>query len=216
MRTFPVMLNLAGRVGVVVGAGPVALRKARALRDAGAKVRLISPNPPKEVSTMEGVAVLAEAYRPEHLSGGVLVFACTNDRALNSQIARDARKIGVLVCAVDQPDDCDFFSPAVARDGDVIVAVGTGGDAPPLARRLADQLQTALPEDIGDFAARVGAIREELRTSDLPDERRREILRELASEETYRAFLAKGPSAVRRRGETLSNPRGGPPCDSCA
>jgi len=214
MRTFPVMLNLTGRLGVVVGAGPVALRKTRALRDAGAKVRLISPEPPAKIS--EGIEVLAEAYRPEHLADAAVVFACTNDRSVNSRIADDARRCGALVCAVDQPEDCDFFSPAVVQDEDVIVAVGTGGAAPHLARRLADQLQTALPDNVGAFAACAGSLREEWHTSELPLERRREILRELASEETYRVFLAEGPAAVRRRCEILLNPQGGPPCDSCA
>jgi precorrin-2 dehydrogenase/sirohydrochlorin ferrochelatase len=208
------MLNLVGRVGVVVGSGPVALRKVRALLDAGAKVRLVSPNPPTNVA--DGVDILAESYRPDHLRDAAVVLACTNDRAVNAKIAADARRCGALVCAVDQPDDCDFFSPAVVRDGDVILAVGTGGTAPHLAKRLTETLQTALPEQIGAFADCVGSLRKELQTSNIPDDPRREILRELTSEEAYRDFLAEGPAAVRRRYENLTQAQGGRPCDSCA
>ncbi|MBN1554391.1 MAG: bifunctional precorrin-2 dehydrogenase/sirohydrochlorin ferrochelatase [Phycisphaerae bacterium] len=214
MRTFPVMLNLNDRLAVVVGAGPVAMRKVRALRQAGARVRLVSPDAPRETS--DGVTVVAETYQPNHLDGAFVVFACTNNRELNSRVASDARNRGLLVCAVDQPEDCDFFSPAVARDGNVVVAVGTGGSAPFLARRLAEQFQTALPEHIGAFAECLAAIREELQTTNLPVERRRDILRELASEKTYRAFRAEGPSAVRRISDTLTRAQGDPPCDSCA
>lgn len=208
------MLNLAGRVGVVVGSGPVAMRKARALSDAGATVRLVSPDPPAEDSG--DVEILAEPYRPEQLAGAFVVFACTNAGNVNSQIAADARRAGALVCTVDQPEDCDFFSPALVRDGDVIVAVGTGGAAPHLARRLADALQAALPEQIGAFADCVGSLRELLQPAKLSAKRRGEILRDLSGEETYRIFLAEGLAAVKRRCETLRNAQGGPPCDSCA
>ncbi|MBN1943556.1 MAG: bifunctional precorrin-2 dehydrogenase/sirohydrochlorin ferrochelatase [Phycisphaerae bacterium] len=211
MQTFPVMLNLIGRQAVVVGAGAVARRKVRALRQAGAIVRLISPDEVGDVG--EGVEVLTEAYHPEHLAGAVLVFACTDDRAANSRIAADARRSGALVCAVDQPGDCDFFSPAVARDGEVILAVGTGGAAPSLARRLAEKLQTALPERIGAFAACLHSLRDELQAASLPADRRRAVLDDLASEETYNAFLAEGLPAVRRRLEALSAPQGDLLCD---
>ncbi len=208
------MLNLAGKRCVVVGSGAVARRKVRALLDAGAVVRVVSPNPPGDIPP--GVEILAESYQPAHLAGAMLVFACTNDPAVNSHIAADARKNNTWVCAVDQPADCDFFNAAVAMDGDVIVAVGTGGACPHLARRLADQMQTALPESIGAFAACVGDLREELQTAKLPDDIRRNVLRELSSEETYRVFLTTGPAGVRQQCESLLAQKGGAPCDSCA
>lgn len=197
------MLNLSGRWVAVVGGGPVAQRKVDALRQAGARVRWVCPHPP--VSSEDGMEIRAENYHPEHLRGAWLVFACTDDRALNSRIAADARRMGAWVCAVDQPEDCDFFSPAVVRDGDVTAAVGTGGTAPALARRLAAQLQQALPEQIGAFAACLGTLRAELLkcSPPLPDDCRRAVLKDLAGEEAHRVFLAEGPAGLRKRMETI-------------
>jgi len=182
---------------VVVGGGAIGARKARALQEAGAAVRWVSPTPPAE--EIPDVEVLSEAYRPEHLAGAVIVFACTNDPAQNARIVSDARLAGSLSCAVDQPDEGDFYSPAVVRDGEVVVAVGTGGQAPSLARRLAGKLSEALPESIGDFAACLATIRDELQTRKLPPARRGAILRALAEEESYRVFLEAGAEALRRR-----------------
>jgi len=83
------MLNLAGKRCVVVGSGAVAMRKVHALLNAGAGVRLISPHPPSEIP--RGVELLAESYQPAHLADAMLVFACTNDPAIHSQLAADAR-----------------------------------------------------------------------------------------------------------------------------
>jgi len=202
MRTYPIMLDVRGRRAVVVGGGPVGLRKAQALAAAGADVtlvaeRLSSPRAP------DGVAVLRAAYRPGVLAGAVLVLACTDDAALNARIAADARAAGALANAADQPEACDFFAPAVLRDGDVVVAVGTGGAAPALAKHLRDRLAAAMPQRVGQFAALLEALRGEVQASPADPARRGEVLRRLADDETYAAFLAGGAEAVRGRLERL-------------
>ncbi|MGA2266700.1 MAG: NAD(P)-dependent oxidoreductase, partial [Phycisphaerae bacterium] len=121
MKTFPILLNLRGRRVVVVGGGPVGLRRARALAEAQAQVTLVDPAAAADAA---GVTVVRQPYRKELLEGAFLVFACTDDHAVNRQIAADARAAGAMINAADQPDDCDFFLPAVWKDGDVVVAVG--------------------------------------------------------------------------------------------
>jgi siroheme synthase-like protein len=199
MQTFPVMLNVTGRPVTVVGGGPVGLRKVRSLLASGAKVRLVAravgSGSPLDLS----VDIRLEDYRPELLEGSVLVFACTEDRSLNSRIACDARRIGALVNAADQPEDCDFYLPSVASRGEVVLAVGTGGASPSLASHLRKRLEATLPEKIGPFAALLGQIRQELRC-DLEDERRRsEIMNRLSQEDVYLAFAAEGDATVRIR-----------------
>jgi len=195
MKTFPVMLDVRGRRAVLVGGGPVGRRKARALLEAGADVTIIDPTG----ETVEGAHVAAEAYAPEQLDGAALVFACTDDAATNTRIAADARARGALVNAADQPEDCDFHLPAVAREGDVVVAVGTGGAAPGLAGLLRDFLAEALPDRIGEFAAALATVRDELRERVPHVERRMSIMKRLTDEATYRAFATGGVAAVRDR-----------------
>jgi siroheme synthase-like protein len=203
MRTFPILLNLRGRRVVVVGGGPVGLRRARALAEAQAEVTLVDPSAaPTDVA---GVTVVRQPYRKEFLEGAFGVFACTDDRAVNRQIAADARSLGALVNAADQIEDCDFFLPAVWKDGDVVVAVGTGGTAPALAVYLRDRLAPALPPRIGEFARLIGELREALRQKVADRHRRSEIMTRLCSQEVLDAFLSEGPQAVHHKLTELVN-----------
>ncbi len=191
MKTYPIMLNVAGRRCVVVGAGPVGLRKAEALRRAGADVALIDPDPPPPPAR-EGIAPLRRRYDKDHLAGALLVLACTNDAALNARIAADARAAGALVNAADQPEDCDFFVPAVAGEGEVVLAVGTGGASPALAAALKDRLARRLPPRVGAFAGALRDARRHVRER-VPDAgRRREILTRLAGRAGYKVFMEAG------------------------
>ena len=202
MRTLPIMLNLAGRQAVIVGGGPVALHKVRALRQAGAAIRLVAPEI-VEGADLAGIEVIRRPWQAEHLRGAVVVFACTDDRQCNARIVREARRLGALANAADQPEDCDFLVPAIVADGDVVIAVSTGGTAPALAVRLRDRLASAMADRIGQFAALLGTIRLELK-SQVPDPaRRRAILAELADEPTYRCFASGGEPAVRTRLEAI-------------
>jgi len=197
MKTYPIMLKLTGHRAVVVGGGPVGLRKVDTLAQAGAEVTLVAPElsgqPPR------GVTVLRRPYAPQSVEGAFLVFACTDDAALNSRIARDARAAGALVNAADQPDDCDFHVPASVCDGDVTVAIGTAGASPALAGNLKRRLATALGPKIGQFAALLRDLRGQLRSAEDDLDKRGRIMKDLSSDRTYDLFVASGPEAVRRR-----------------
>ena len=197
MKIYPIMLKLEGRRAVVVGGGAVGMRKVATLIDAGAEVTLVTPDPAGDVP--EGTTVLGQDYDATTLEGAYLVFACTDDMALNSRVSADARAIGALVNAVDQPDDCDFYVPAIASDGDVVVAIGTSGSAPALAGNIKRRLAAALGPRIGEFAALLTHLRSELRAAESDLARRGKIMKDLSSDAMYEIFLTDGPEAVRTR-----------------
>ena len=197
MNVYPIMLKVKGRRAVVVGGGPVAMRKARALTEAGARVTVVAEKLAAEAD-LGGVDVIRQRYRPEVLPGAMLVFACTNDRALNARIAEDARRAGAIVNCADQPGDCDFFAPAVVSDGQVVVAIGTGGAAPALAGHLKEQIARAMPERIGDFAAALGRMREKVKARVGDARRRGKIMKHLAAAESYEAFRKDGQQGLAR------------------
>ena len=194
MKTYPIMLDLTGRKCVVVGGGPIGLRKAAGLASAGAGVLLVDPDAVEGAD--DGIERLRAEYDPAQLAGARLVLACTDDAGLNARIADDARRAGALANAVDQPGDCDFFVPAVAGDGDVIVAVGTGGSAPALARRLKDRLARQLPDRIGEFAAALAEARGRIRADVADPDRRARVLKKLAGDDGYDAFIRGGLDAL--------------------
>lgn len=196
MRTYPIMLDLRDRTVVVVGAGPVGLRKVKSLREARARVKLVAERIDPQAD-LAGVTVARESYRPQIIEGALLVFACTDDRELNARIAHDARKMGAMVNVADTPDECDFFLPAVVSDGNVVAAIGTGGTAPAVSAWLKARLADSLPEKRGAFAAAIEELRSELKAA-IPDgPRRMQIIKGLVNDGTYRAFLAGGSDAVR-------------------
>ena len=199
MKTFSIMLNMDGKLAVVVGGGPVGLRKVHALLEAGAEVKLVTEELPAEAKSLRsaGVLIIHKAYCPEHLEGATLVFACTDDRGVNAQIAQDSQWVGALVNTADQPEDCDFYMPATIQDGDVTVAVGTGGASPGLAGFLRDRLSAALPPRVGDFANALSQLRAELRDRCGDVAARAEIMKRLSSQSGYEAFLAGGVNKLR-------------------
>jgi siroheme synthase-like protein len=200
METYPIMLDVRDRLCVVVGAGAVGLRKVEALRVAGAKVRLLAPDAPEQAE-LGGVEVIRGPYEAAHLAGAVLVFACTDERVVNAQIAADARSAGALVNVADRPEDCDFLAPATLIDGDVVVAVGTGGAAPSLAKALKDRLARHLPGRIGQFARALGEVRQLVHARADSRRLRARVMRHLAGEAGYNAFIEGGREALARLAE---------------
>jgi len=191
MKTYPIMLDVTGRVCVVVGAGPVGRRKAEALARAGAVVRLVDPGPSK-AAPPAGVERIEAAYDPAVLDGALLVFACTDEAALNARVAADARRAAALVNVADDPARCDFLAAATVADGEVVVAVGTGGSSPALAAALRRRIARQLPDRLGEFAAALSSVRRHVHERTARADERKRVLTALAGEAGYEAFLRAG------------------------
>lgn len=165
MSYYPIALDLRGRRVLVVGGGLVAERKVQGLLAAGAAVTVVSPTLTDGLMTLvseDRVRHAAHAWHPFDLSGFTLVFAATDDRAVNALVAGEGRRQGVWVNAADDPSHCDFILPAVVRRGDLVVAVTTGGRSPTLARLVREELETYLSDDYAALIEVVGEVRREL------------------------------------------------------
>src|SRR3954468_7060995 len=112
-HNYPLLLNVTDRQIVIVGGGEVAVRKAKGLLAAGAKrVRVVAPR--FHQAMPETVQRVVETYRQEHLNAADLVFAATDDPAVNDAIVRDARVLKILVCRADlDQNKGDFATPAM-------------------------------------------------------------------------------------------------------
>lgn len=149
---YPVCLDLHDVDVLVVGGGRIAARKAADLARAGARVRLVAT----EVSDHVEVAVLEEVrerpFTPVDLTGVRLVVSATGDAAVDRWVADTATKQNLWVNAADQPADCSFILPAIARQGRVSAAVSTDGASPALAKRLRDEIGELLGERVARAA----------------------------------------------------------------
>ena len=142
--TYPLMLDLTGRHVVVAGGGQVALRRVQALLAAGALVHVIAPRVDPALAALP-VTVSRRRYRGGDLDGAWLAHAATDDPAVNAQVAADAQELRIWCVRADDTTASRAWTPAVARHGEITVAVTAGGD-PRRAQRLREAIALALAE----------------------------------------------------------------------
>jgi siroheme synthase-like protein len=158
MSDFPISLHGERITAVVIGGGTVGARKALALVEAGASVRVVSPLVTPELDDAERlrrITIVREGYRTEHLERATLVIAATDSREVNAQIAVDAHARGKLVNITDYPDEGNFHTMALHRSGDVTIAVSSGG-VPGAASRIRDAIAERFD---GRYERAVSALR---------------------------------------------------------
>ena len=181
MRYFPLFADLHGRRVLVVGAGEVAERKVRLLRDAGARVEIVA----REVGGPELAAWLADVradacagvgtvtwlardFEESQLEGVTLAVAATDDAALNGRVAAAARARHLLCNVVDDAERSGFIVPAIVDRSPLVIAVSSGGAAPVLARLARERIELLLDESFGTLARLLEAWRGRIRRA-LPD-----------------------------------------------
>lgn len=159
----PIGLKVVGRTCLVVGETPEVWPRASTFFGAGAKVRVVSNNPPPdllEASARGDVSLEQREFTEADLDDVWLAVLTDPDGALAERMARAAESRRVFFCAVDQPAHSSYSHLAIARNGPVIIAVSTGGRAPALARRLREELDRLLASvEIAPFVARLEALR---------------------------------------------------------
>ncbi len=152
MSDYPIFIKLASAPVLIIGGGKVALRKARGLADAGARITVISPCFHPDFHSMSAVTRITQPYTPGWLSAPDqphwrLVFIATSKPQVNLQAGIDARAANILCCRCDESGDGDFTGAATARRGPITLAISTGGAAPRLAANLAEQLLATIPQE---------------------------------------------------------------------
>jgi siroheme synthase-like protein len=195
MRYYPVFLDIQERPCVVIGGGREAQRKVEGLLAAGANVTVISPTLTPDLKAMldEGRFSWTERdYHDGDVEGYDLVMVATDDGKVNATVREEGKRRRVWVNAADDPPNCDFILPAVIRRGSITIAASTGGGSPALARRLREELEAYLTEEMPALAELLKEVRAELRErSILPDAERwqeaiDEDLRVLLAQRKYR------------------------------
>lgn len=154
--SYPVFLDLHEVPVLVVGGGRIGWRKIEGLLAAGAVVRLVASEVSEHVDRagIEGLggAVIEASFDETHLDGIRLVVTATGDAEVDAAVSASARQSGIWVNAADQPVDCDFILPAIARSGRVTGAVSTDGASPALAGYLRNRLREFLTDDVATIA----------------------------------------------------------------
>ena len=200
MAYYPIFVELQGRPCLVIGGGREAQRKVEGLLAADARVTVIAPTLTGDLQRLlaDGhIEYVLREYREGDLEAYDVCMVATDDGAVNAQVAAEGKRQRVWVNAADDPANCDFILPAVIRRGAVTVAASTSGTSPALARRLREELEAYLTEEMPALAELLAEVRAELKSrGKLPDpdvwqEAIDEGLRVLLAQRKYRQAKAR-------------------------
>lgn len=145
---YPIFLKIKGKRCIVVGGGQVALRKIKMLLEHQADIEVISPvlcSKLQELADNEQVHVIPRQYQKGDLRGATIVISATDNADINREVIEEARRSAILINVVDSPKESDFIVPSYLRQGDISVAISTGGRSPALARKI----RTILERELG-------------------------------------------------------------------
>lgn len=176
MQYLPIFTKLDNKPVVIIGGGEVAVRKARALLKANARLTLVAPSFDKAVYALQesfDITLIQATFDASQLHGAMLVIAATDDETVNQQVFNAADEMNIFVNVVDDQPKCSFIFPSIIDRNPITIAISSAGTAPVLARRLREKLETLVPQHIGPLAELVGRFRNTVKSrfSQLSDRR---------------------------------------------
>jgi precorrin-2 dehydrogenase/sirohydrochlorin ferrochelatase len=179
---YPIYLNLAGKKCLVVGGGKVAERKVATLLEYEAQVHLVSPEVSRSIAEWAAQNLIAwrqGMFQADDLERTFMVFIATGDQEINRNIASLCREKAILVNAVDDPPNCDFYVPSILRRNSLCLAISTEGKSPLLAAKLRRELENIIPAEYGEWVDILGRLRDRVKKSDMSIEERKRIFEAL-------------------------------------
>jgi uroporphyrin-III C-methyltransferase/precorrin-2 dehydrogenase/sirohydrochlorin ferrochelatase len=167
MESLPIFIKVKNARCLMIGGGEVALRKVTTLLKAGADIEVIAPELCHELADLRNDGRIEHqktAFNESHLVGATLVFAATDDDAINMQISNAAKALNIPVNVVDAPALCTFTMPSIVDRSPVVIAVSSNGSAPVLARMIRTKIETMVPASYGRLANLARDFRETVKS----------------------------------------------------
>ena len=180
---------------MVVGGGKVAERKIKSLLADGASVIVVSP---EATDTLQQLAADGKIdwRREAYTAGGTgahgdvfLTMACTDSRAVNAEVTRDAQARQTLALCADDPDAGSFVSLAQITRGELSLTVSTSGSSPTLAAVLRERLEAEFGPEWAELTALIGKQRNQIKAIGNEAERKTAVRRVLADPEVHALLL---------------------------
>jgi siroheme synthase-like protein len=181
VAVFPVFLKLEGRRVLVVGGGPVAAGKLRALVNAGARITVVAPEVVPEIAGLAGEGVGLEIVRRRFVESdldGVWYVVAAAPPDVNRAVSEAAAARTLFVNAVDDMENATAYLGAIVQRAGVTIALSTDGEAPALAGLMREALELVLPDDLDQWMALSKDERRKWLAARVPMDERRPLLLE--------------------------------------
>ena len=179
---YPLFLDITDKQCLVLGGGKVAERKVAILLQFNARVMVVSPFVTKALLKLHRenkIECFQRVYTAEDLNGAALIFACTDDNAINKKIKKDAIQKNIPVNVVDNPDLCDFIVPSIVKKGDLTIAISTSGTLPLLSKKLREKIEETITDDYLEYLQIVGEFRKHLLKTVKEGQKRSTIMKKI-------------------------------------
>lgn len=141
---FPLFVDLTGKKISVIGAGPIALRRIRALCAYPCSIVVTAPEAVEEIVRLHQdnkIIYNKKAYEPADIEDAFLVIAATDDRTLNHRIAQDAGRHGRHCSVADCKEECSFYFPATVHYEDGVIGICGTGDNHSRTKDIASEIR---------------------------------------------------------------------------
>ena len=182
MRYYPINLDVQNRECLVVGGGGVGERKVKTLLECEALVTVVTTNATEALQTLaseRGISLKTREYEPSDMEGKFLVIGATDNEEVNETISKDAAERGLLCNIADRPAACNFVLPAIARQGDLLIAISTSNKSPAVARRIRQNLEKEFGPEYALLLNLMGAIRQKLLSESKSPEAHKQVFEQL-------------------------------------
>ena len=175
MKSFPMFIRTNGRRVVICGGGEQAAQKARLILKTDAQIVLAALTLEDELSALVASGDAQWHQGPitaELFDDAAMAFVATGCPGVDASLHAVVRAARCPVNVVDQPDLCDITTPSLVDRDPVVVAIGTEGTAPVLARQIKTEIEQLLPRTLGGLAGLAGRLRPSV-TAKVPRAKRR-------------------------------------------
>ncbi|MEJ6949820.1 precorrin-2 dehydrogenase/sirohydrochlorin ferrochelatase family protein [Natronospora cellulosivora (SeqCode)] len=178
---YPLFINIEEKPCLIVGAGKIALKKAKKLMEYGAEVEILSSDIDEDFyQIIPDEKLIKKDYQKKYIKNKFMVIAATDDYQLNKKIAADAKEEGALFNAVDQIELCQFIVPAIVNRKDLQIAISTSGKSPALAGIIRRELESTFGSEYEDYLKELGVLREYIKDKVKDPKLRKDLLIKMA------------------------------------
>jgi precorrin-2 dehydrogenase/sirohydrochlorin ferrochelatase len=199
MKYYPVNLDMTNKRCVVVGGGDIAERKVERLLECGAQVTVVSKSLTPVLKARKKTGQMDHIdrdYEDQALDGAFMVIGATDRNDVNERISKEAMARGLLVNIVDDPDRCNFILPSLVQQGDLSIAISTGGKSPALAKKLRKELEKQYGPEYQTLLVIMGILRKRILAGDQRAADNKAVFEDLVHSDILQAIREKDRGRV--------------------
>lgn len=193
-KYYPILIDLKNKKCKVIGGGKVAERKVKSLIEHGADVEVISPHVTELLAgyfQQGSISLIKRQYQYGDLTDCDLVFAATDNEAVNEMCNKESCEKNLWINIIDHPNQSGFIIPASFRRGHLSISISTDGKSPVLAKQIKEALQEQFPHEYSEYTEALGQLRDTIKSEIKDLKLKKEMLNQLVDSDIFQKYMNK-------------------------